>query len=560
MLATPLDAATCRKGLPQTSLQRSTLLSQVRLSVCPLVPLSDSMNFLANAWSPRPSSAKSDDSFSSDCPQTPDELVTPTSTVQESLDKLNDNSALGSPATPRARKPAAGHRTKTTFQLRYPPPTTKQRQRLHLRPRLLLQLHRTSQVSRPTPTFDVLPSMVFAPRLARKFPHTFKGKAGLGANDLVVVSSEDYSAEPEGTEHSEDWLEHETWKSRGIIAAICQLSQGDARSERKAEICLSQRRSWMASALSRGGYEFVSIDEHGVQKVARWIPRRKAIRRQSSSDTASAVAEVSAETPAFSFSMLDPSSRRHAIIATMDAQSMSIFNSYSKPRPGPSDDDDDHSTHDGTAQSKHQSSVQVDESLRNLIVVTGIFVASSEGFLSTQGYSQPAAAAATTSTQSDTKSHHKRRALSLNVPKDQQEAVPEPSETGGARQIRPCLHQSGSSSTVPTSPTASASIMPRRTKSVTAPFMRRASSLRYPIAEDGGYDTNTTTEVSTERTESSSTGSDTGATSYPQNPAPTKTARPTESAMNVPGCKHRPKIFTKLFGPHKRRNGTTGAE
>jgi hypothetical protein len=71
-------------------------------------------------------------------------------------------------------------RNNTTFHIAHPAPTLTQRQRvLQIRPKLLLQLQKSSTGSKPKPFIDVLPSTVVVPRLFKKFPRMFKGKGEL---------------------------------------------------------------------------------------------------------------------------------------------------------------------------------------------------------------------------------------------------------------------------------------------------------------------------------------------------------------------------------------------
>ncbi|KAI9892445.1 MAG: hypothetical protein M1814_001402 [Vezdaea aestivalis] len=215
-------------------------------------------------------------------------------------------------------------RSKTRYSLAVPAPVGV-KTKLSFRPKLLLQMQRTSLSSRPVPTYDVLPSTSFAPRLARKFPKVFRGKDGLGANDVVVVSSEEYthsqSLEPVSEETGEDG-----WHSREVVASICQLGRSEGRAQGKAEICINDGSRWEASPLSNGCYEFVSIDEHGISTTVRWVTRSSKTHRRNSLSTGSG--RASEDERKFNFSVINPSFRRHPIIASLSKHSLDILDSY----------------------------------------------------------------------------------------------------------------------------------------------------------------------------------------------------------------------------------------
>lgn len=166
-------------------------------------------------------------------------------------------------------------RPSTAFHLAHPPPTLTQRQRLlQIRPKLLFQLQRTSADSRPKPAIDVLPSTLVVPRLVKKFPRMFKGKGELGANDVMIVKSEDYDA-PDDHESEENDSDEEGLANRDLIAVICQLRRESGGSEGKAEIVLNEGR-WVASPLPNNVFDFVSVDENGNKTTARWAKAKKA--------------------------------------------------------------------------------------------------------------------------------------------------------------------------------------------------------------------------------------------------------------------------------------------
>ena len=337
--------------------------------------MADSLSFLTSALAVRPLLTQTqqelhgkpdpqddDDDDSTDEIDLPEDCATP-----------EDEKSTNSPNIHRHSKSS---RSKLRLQFCYPPPVTKQR-RLHARPKILLQLHRISKDTRPTPTYDVLSTTAFESRLAQQFPDTFSGRRGSGPDDLVVVKSEDYSGKDERTDAYDDVLQRDDWKSRTIVAAISFHSRDDPRSLHGAKICLSKGRTWIGSPMPNGGYEAVAVEQTGQRTVARWIPRRDS-RHQPHSETATSSTLLFGK-KAFNFSLIDPHSRRHAVIATFDAQGISISDRYSSPKT--------ESTAQPSTATVETSSVvddgrcrEVDDALRTLIIATGIWVSYCEGF------------------------------------------------------------------------------------------------------------------------------------------------------------------------------------
>lgn len=280
-------------------------------------------------------------------------------------------------------------RPSTAFHLAHPAPTLTQKQRLlQIRPRLLFQLQMLSADSRPRPAIDVLPSTVVVPRLVKKFPRMFKGKGQLGANDVMVVKSEDYDAPDDQTaeEHESD---EEGLANRDLLAVICQMSKECGGSEGKAEIVLNDGR-WVASPLPNNSFNFVCEDERGNETTARWAKVRKVTARKSL-DLLDGFANDDIK---FTFSILDPNSRRHPIIATLTQAKLDIPNSYTisssaskyppiRGLPGQPIDNE--------ATSERTTHI-VDENLKTLIQVTAIWVALRQGWCPYFKYSDGLAA------------------------------------------------------------------------------------------------------------------------------------------------------------------------
>jgi hypothetical protein len=292
-------------------------------------------------------------------------------------------------------------RPKTSFQLAHPPPVIKQKQKLRIRPRILLQLQQLSEAARPQPALDVLPSTIFAPRLASRFPRAFKGKDSLGTNDLIIVSSESYgSSRVVLDDDKSDSSEEEAWDHREVVATICQLPKADG-AKGKVEISFNQGASWEGTPLTNGSYEFTSKDIHGLQIIARWVPRSKARRRTST--LAPPQASTGDDDKKFTFSLVNPNTRRHPVIASMTRSSIDVSDQYPpsasasprSPTPGtlsPVSIKTPATSYFDALDLPDQALAQTDDHLRTLIVVTGVWVAFRENWSKNFAYSDAMAA------------------------------------------------------------------------------------------------------------------------------------------------------------------------
>jgi hypothetical protein len=275
-------------------------------------------------------------------------------------------------------------RSSTTYSIAHPAPTLTQKQKLlQIRPKLLLQLQKLSADCRPKPALDVLPSTVVVPRLTKKFPRMFKGKAELGRHDVMVVKSEEYDAVDDGISEGSD-SDEDGLVNRDLIAVICQARKDSGGSYGKAEIVLSDGSVWMATPLPNGLYEFVTIDEHGNKTTARWVRRSPKPRNTDAVDPATGNSELK-----FTFSILDPNTRRHPILSSLTQNKLDIPDYYTSvsssagkhpptsPRAFPGEPDQPFM--DGEPPSERTTHA-VDENMKTLIQITSVWVALREGW------------------------------------------------------------------------------------------------------------------------------------------------------------------------------------
>ncbi|KAJ6100983.1 hypothetical protein N7499_000613 [Penicillium canescens] len=309
----------------------------------------------------------------------------------ESAESEGESSQTQQPPRPRTSRAIPGRkstRLKTSYQFAHPASHARHK-RLRLRPKLLLQLQQVSQTPRPLPVVDVLPSTSYLPLLARKFPAIYRTRNGLGPYDLIVVISEQYertvTSIPEKHVSSEDEAEDH----REVVATICQKTQEDARLKGKAEICLNFGPVWEATPLLSGSYEFVAQTENGAQ-VVRWALRGGRNRRM----TAPAGMNSREEGKRFTFSVIDPTTRRHPVIASMTRNQLEVHDEYSmtaRTGTGPTTPTSAMSVVSDASDDTPLDAniVTLDDGLRTLIITTGIWVAFREGWSHNFSYGDP---------------------------------------------------------------------------------------------------------------------------------------------------------------------------
>ncbi|MCJ1367891.1 hypothetical protein MMC16_007027 [Acarospora aff. strigata] len=328
-------------------------------------------------------------------PQSPASIVG----TEADMETLSDGGFSGTSSNDigvRTKRRKVASKLRTTYQIAHPAPVIKHKQRLKIRPRVLLQLQQLSNSSRPIPALDVLPSVLFAPRLAQKFPRMCKGKEGLGANDLVVVSSEAYDTLPNSTNEKHDDSEEESWDHRELIATIRQAKKDEGGTRGKVEISLNHGSSWEATPLLNGGYEFVA--KEGSRTVARWVPRISVNRRRSNT-LHNRTSSSTDEEKKFNFSIVNPNTRRHPVIASITRTTIDILDRYpaasstealhphTSPLHTPSSIKSSQGAYFEPIEVQPRTMIETDEQLRTLIVVTGIWLVFRENWSQNFRYS-----------------------------------------------------------------------------------------------------------------------------------------------------------------------------
>lgn len=261
---------------------------------------------------------------------------TPMASIAPSITTLpsdDDESIAGSDfsgytdTTARRKRRKRAPRKTTHYALAHPAPQlrTKQRRLVQIRPRLLLQLQQVND-HRPIPTFDVLPSStvcgsLIIPKLDKRFPRIFRAKPDLGPDDLLFVQSEDYRAGPTAEDGGEEGI-----GDRDLMAVVGPMLCDD----NNAEIVMGDGSVWTTSHMYNGSYEFTRVDGSGITTTARWV-RKSARRAKRASDSTDASPRSSPGLPEnrWTFSIIDPSTRRHPIMGVLTPQELVVYDSYS---------------------------------------------------------------------------------------------------------------------------------------------------------------------------------------------------------------------------------------
>lgn len=303
--------------------------------------------------------------------------------------------ALSASASPR---PGLMHATErpsrpmTSYQFAHPAPENCPT-RLRRRPRLLLQLQQVSQSCRPMPTLDISQSTLNFGRVVRNLPVICGGRTALGPNDLVFMKNNFYERMPVNMSEKNPSFGGAYIDPDGTVATICHAFQGNGSLKYEAVIHMESGQVWEATSLPSGSYEFVARSKNNTQ-VVRWALRRRKHRAVSSVET-----QTCNENRRFTFSVIDPNTRRHPILASMMQDQLKMYAEYSIPvHPSTTSMSTTSSqsvvsdTPESDVPLGTEEKVTVDEAMRILIIVSGVWVALREGWPNKFGYRGPKSA------------------------------------------------------------------------------------------------------------------------------------------------------------------------
>ncbi|KAG9256790.1 uncharacterized protein F5Z01DRAFT_488362 [Emericellopsis atlantica] len=365
-------------------------------------------------------------------------------------------------------------RPATKYSLAHPAPQrkTKQRVLIQFRPKNLLQLQKIDD-RRAMPAFDVLPSSTISgpfalPRLAKRCPRIFKTKPVLGTDDVLIARSEDYSATMPSSTSADGRLE-----DRDLLGVVSPMS---AQGDDAVEIVMADGTAWGCKPLQNGSFEFSRVDDCGLKTVARWArkPTRTAALSVDGSVCSSSTSPVPRE-ETWTFSVIDPSTRRHPIMGMLTPRELAIYDTYStlqnagskgpptKPFPPSATGLVKHSVD----QKQTGSAELVPEELKDLMVVTACWVGIRlEGWPASLHPKALRSTASPQATSSDSIAQ-KRRTYPLASPPTSPAEIPSRMSSPNS-----CDYDISSGVTSPTSPVD----VPKRAMSTGAAFMRRRQS------------------------------------------------------------------------------------
>ncbi|KAK2597637.1 hypothetical protein N8I77_012414 [Diaporthe amygdali] len=330
----------------------------------------------------------------------PEVLETPKSSMTEDEPSFYDSDSQTS-STSRPRRRRAEPRKSSHYLLAVPAPKRGSKKHLfkNIRPRLLYQLQELpADQRRPRPAIDVFPASLIAgplvtARYINRFPRIFGAKGELGPRDLILLKSEDYDT---GLSDSEE--EDENVGGRREPLAILSPVRGQDCDE----IVMEDGAVWRATPGPKGSYNFVHVDKHGITQTARWAKRNstkcisnpKNPNRLSSSTTTPTSDSASSAEPSdykYTFSLINPMSRRHPILAGLTPKSLEVFEDYttvsssqgrfppSRPMSynfdSPSSKDFPPSPYSADELSAERQTHPIDETTKKLITITGLWLA-----------------------------------------------------------------------------------------------------------------------------------------------------------------------------------------
>lgn len=233
---------------------------------------------------------------------------------------------VDSDVSSRRRRKQRLPRKSTTFALAHPAPgvRTKQRRLVQFRPKVLLQLQELGE-KRAVPAFDIVPSSQIAgsfiiPVLAKRFPRMFRAKPNLGQNDLLLMRSENYNISTPAVPGNDS---NEAMGERDVLAVV---SVNTHECTDRAELTFRDGSTWLIQAIANGSYEMKQVDGSAAPMKGRWVRRLMPLRTNSMESGVAAPALPMQDK--WTFSILDPATRRHPIMGVLTSTSLEIYDNY----------------------------------------------------------------------------------------------------------------------------------------------------------------------------------------------------------------------------------------
>lgn len=253
-----------------------------------------------------------------------------------------------------------------SFALAHPAPIYIDKTHLvkHLRSRQFLQVQKISpDTNHYTPDIDVIS---FAPpkdpiRIVSALKGLLEGKISLRDGRLLRFNKDDVLL----TRYREDDAEsgHTVHPPRkdSIMAPLEKIVGREVLAvlRKDKKIILDDGRLWTATNHQNRSFEFITMDEHGVKTVTKWVLSKRRI--SGIDDHPPSSSQPSDAT--FHFSIIRPNTRKHAVLASLTRSSLQIKDSYNEP-----------ATSFGSAEDFESAPKVVDEATRSLITATAVWV------------------------------------------------------------------------------------------------------------------------------------------------------------------------------------------
>lgn len=274
--------------------------------------------------------------------QPDDDEMAPFPAVDDTIaseSELSEATAFSSDApTTRSSRRRSGRRRRTLNQstqycLGYPTPRKlgKTKVMKKVLPRLLLQLQKVTPDGRSRPCVEAFPASriagpVITPRLAKRFPGIFGVKRHLGYDDVVLIRRDDDDTLSEEDSDCEDLEQGK------LLAVFSPVKHSD-----EAEIVLEDGSVWVAKPRPNGSFDFMYHDVHGVPKTVRWA-RRNTVSHHATTppvdpSTGTPVPSPTPPPARFTFSIINPLTRRHPVMATLSQSSLEVQDTYTSVSP-----------------------------------------------------------------------------------------------------------------------------------------------------------------------------------------------------------------------------------
>ena len=254
-------------------------------------------------------------------------------------------------------------KSKTNFRIALPPPRSKHQQRLHIPPKRLLQLQLLSETLHTSTIFDVIPAAQHSASVQKRILNQLRCPFHFNSGDLVITRSLSEDNPEDGGVNVPNSKVLANEKDTDVVAIIRKTSKDSDR----AEISMGTGHVWVAKRLRSGSFEFSCTEKDREERIARWAPKQGSFSAEDPSEMKDRL---------FTFSLLNPNERRHAVIAKLSPEGVDVCNAYRDPRPVTPPDEEELVEDHRDERPLNQTS----EDLKVFILASGAWVGLMEGY------------------------------------------------------------------------------------------------------------------------------------------------------------------------------------